>query len=158
MAVIFTVTEALDKMKKFCAYQERSQLEVRQKLYQSSFKGEDAEFVISELIKENFLNEERFARSFARGKFRMKQWGKIRIKLELQQKGISESCIRKGLSEIQDVEYQKAASAMLKKLAKESWPKTQKEKWQLMSKLRAKGFETDVIELVWKEILTEEIN
>ena len=158
MAVIFTVTEALDKMKKFCAYQERSQLEVRQKLYQSSFKGEDAEFVISELIKENFLNEERFARSFARGKFRMKHWGKIRIKLELQQKGISESCIRKGLSEIQDGEYQKVAAAILKKLAKESKPKTQKEKWQLMSKLRAKGFETDVIELVWKEILTEEIN
>ena len=158
MAVIFTVTEAFEKMKNFCAYQERSQLEVRQKLYQSSFKGEDAEFVISELIKENFLNEERFARSFARGKFRMKQWGKIRIKLELQQKGISESCIRKGLSEIQDAEYQKVAAAMLKKLAKESKPKTQKEKWQLMSKLRAKGFETDVIELVWKEILTEEIN
>ena len=59
MAVIFTVTEAFEKMKNFCAYQERSQLEVRQKLYQASFKGEDAEFVISELIKENFLNEER---------------------------------------------------------------------------------------------------
>jgi len=156
MAVIFTVTDALDKMKKFCAYQERSQLEVRQKLYQSSFKGEDAEFVISELIKENFLNEERFARSFARGKFRMKQWGKIRIKLELQQKGISESCIRKGLSEIQDGEYQKVAAAILKKLAKESQPKTQKEKWQLMSKVRAKGFEIEVIDTVWKELFSEQ--
>ena len=96
MAVIFTVTEAFEKMKDFCAYQERSQLEVRQKLYQSSFMGEDAEFVISELIKENFLNEERFARSFARGKFRMKQWGKIRIKLELKQKGISMSSMGHG--------------------------------------------------------------
>jgi regulatory protein len=155
MAVIFTVTEALEKMKNFCAYQERSQQEVRQKLYQSSFKGEDAEFVISELIKENFLNEERFARSFARGKFRMKQWGKIRIKLELQQKGISESCIRKGLSEIQDGEYFKVAAAMLKKLAKENKPKTPKEKWQLMSKVRAKGFEIEVIETVWKELFAE---
>ena len=158
MTVIFTVTEALDKMKKFCAYQERSQLEVRQKLYQSSFKGEEAEFVISELIKENFLNEERFARSFARGKFRIKQWSKLRIKLELQQKGISDACIRKGLSEIPDKEYEHVVASILKKLSKETLPKTQKEKWQLISKLRAKGFETDIIELVWKEILTDEIN
>jgi len=158
MTVIFTVTEALEKMKKFCAYQERSQLEVRQKLYQSSFKGDDAEFVITELIKENFLNEERFARSFARGKFRIKQWSKLGIKLELQQKGISEACIRKGLTEIPDREYMNVVAVILKKLSKESLPKTQKEKWQLMSKLRAKGFETDIIELVWKEILTDEIN
>jgi regulatory protein len=158
MAVIFTVTEALDKMKKFCAYQERSQQEVRQKLYLSSFKGEVAEFVIAELIKENFLNEERFARSFARGKFRIKQWSKLRIKLELQQKGISDACIRKGLTEIPDSEYEHVVLGILKKLSKESLPKTQKEKWQLMSKLRAKGFETDVIEMVWKQILNEETN
>ena len=158
MAVIFTVTEALDKMKKFCAYQERSQQEVRQKLYLSSFKGEDAEFVIAELIKENFLNEERFARSFARGKFRIKQWSKLRIKLELQQKGISDACILKGLTEIPYSEYEHVVWGILKKLSKESLPKTQKEKWQLMSKLRAKGFETDVIEMVWKQILNEETN
>jgi regulatory protein len=85
----------------------------------------------------------------------MKQWGKIRIKLELQQKGISESCIRKGLSEIEDGEYQKTAAAMLKKLAKESKPKTQKDKWQLMSKVRAKGFEIEIIEHVWKELFEE---
>ena len=130
MAVIFTVTEALEKMKNFCAYQERAQQEVRQKLYQSSFKGEDAEFVISELIKENFLNEERFARSFARGKFRIKQWSKLRIKLELQQKGISDACIRKGLSEIPYKEYEQVVAGILKKLSQESLPKTQKEKWQ----------------------------
>ena len=82
----------------------------------------------------------------------------MRIKLELQQKGISDACIRKGLSEIPDMEYEHVVASILKKLSKESLPKTQKEKWQLMSKLRAKGFETDIIELVCKEILTDEIN
>lgn len=158
MTVIYTVSEAFDKMKKFCAYQERSQLEVRQKLYQLMFKGDDAEFVIAELVKENFLNEERFARSYARGKFRIKQWGKVRIKMELQQKGISEACIRKGLSEISDNDYQKVAASILKKLVKDKLPKTAKDKWQIIGRLRAKGFETDVIEMVWKQILNEETN
>ncbi len=155
MPVIFTVTEAVEKMKKFCAYQERSQLEVRQKLYQSSIKGEEAEFVIGELIRENFLNEERFARAFARGKFRMKQWGKIRIRMELQHKGVSEPCIRKGLSEISDRDYRKTAEVVLKKLSGGIIPDSKKEAWKLLSKMRSKGFEPELLQSIMKDFSDE---
>ncbi|MFM2284656.1 MAG: hypothetical protein RLZZ543_153 [Bacteroidota bacterium] len=156
MPVIFTVTEAVDKMKKFCAYQERSQHEVRQKLYQSAIRGEEAEFVIGELIRENFLNEERFARAFARGKFRMKQWGKIRIRLELQHKGVSEPCIRKGLSEISESDYKKTALNVLKKLSGGNLPESRKEAWKLQSKMRSKGFEPELLQSLIKGLEDEE--
>jgi regulatory protein len=155
MPVIFTVTEAVEKMKKFCAYQERSQLEVRQKLYQSSIKGEEAEFVIGELIRENYLNEERFARAFARGKFRMKQWGKIRIRMELQHKGVSEPCIRKGLSEINDRDYRKTAEVVWKKLSGGILPDSKKEAWKLLSKMRSKGFEPELLQSIMKDFSDE---
>jgi len=155
MPVIFTVTEAVEKMKKFCAYQERSQQEVRQKLYQSAIKGEEAEFVIGELIRENYLNEERFARAFARGKFRMKQWGKIRIRMELLHKGVSEPCIRKGLSEISDRDYRKTAEVVLKKLSGGVIPDSKKEAWKLLSKMRSKGFEPELLQSIIKDISDE---
>ena len=146
MAVIYTVTEAFEKMKSFCAYQERSQQEVRQKLYGSAIRGEDAEFVIGELIREDFLNEERFARSFARGKFRMKQWGRIRIRMELKQKGVSDPCIRKGLAEIDEDEYLLVAKDVLHKMSGGKLPTSRKDTWTLLGKMRAKGFEQELVQ------------
>lgn len=109
--------QAVQKMKHYCSYQERSHAEVKEKLYSFGLWKKDAELILSELIEENYLNEERFARLFAGGKFRMKQWGRVKIKYELKQKQVSEYCIKKGLSEIDEEAYQKT----LKKLADQKW-------------------------------------
>jgi len=85
----YTLTEATKKMESYCAYQERCHKEVRQKLYDMRMIPEATELIITGLIEENYLNEERFATSFARGKFRIKKWGKNRITQELKQRNIS---------------------------------------------------------------------
>ena len=151
MAVIFTVTEALEKMKNFCAYQERSQLEVRQKLYQSSFKGEDAEFVISELIKENFLNEERFALAFAQGKLRIKGWGRIKIKQALKFKRVPDKLIQKALKNLDYDEYEQKLIAVFQKKDRLLTEKDAfKRRYKLQQYLLGRGFESDLIYEVLK--------
>ena len=72
-----TQNEALEKIKKYCAYQERCQSEVRQKLYDFELHNNDIENILCSLIEQNFINEERFAKNFVRGKFRQKKWGQI---------------------------------------------------------------------------------
>ncbi|MGN6194080.1 MAG: regulatory protein RecX [Ginsengibacter sp.] len=103
----FTAEQAVSKIKQYCAYQERCHAEVRDKLYSFGLRKTEVEEIISELITENYLNEERFAIHFAGGKFRMKQWGKIKIKQALKAKQVSDYCIRKALKEIDSKEYQK---------------------------------------------------
>ncbi|MEX1189887.1 MAG: regulatory protein RecX [Bacteroidia bacterium] len=147
--MIYTVTEAIDKLKKFCAYQERSQQEVRQKLYLNGVKGEEAEFVITELISENFLNEERYARAYSRGKFRIKHWGRRKIIAGLKSKGVSERCIKEGLKEISSSEYRQILSKEIKKLHGKYKGKAAEQ--QLIRNLMGKGFETSLI----KELLNE---
>jgi len=105
----------LEKARKFCAYQDRCHQEVRQKLYKLEVTGDDLENMISDLIHEGFLNEERFAQSFARGKFKMKKWGKNKIRIELKRRKVSDYCIRKGMSEIDDDEYERACREILVK-------------------------------------------
>ncbi len=95
----------LAKAQKFCDYQERYQQEVRDKLYSWGAKPDEIESVLAQLIEQDYINEERFARAFARGKFRIKHWGKIKIRQELKMRKISEYCIKQGLSEISDDEY-----------------------------------------------------
>ncbi|MCG8326693.1 MAG: RecX family transcriptional regulator [Chitinophagales bacterium] len=109
--------EALKKMQRYCAYQDRCHQEVRKKLMEMGVYPDWREEVIVELIQENFLNEERFARSFARGKFRMKQWGKLRILRELKQRDISEYCIRKAMDEIEEEDYLKTLQLLIEKKA-----------------------------------------
>lgn len=94
-----------EKAARYCAYQERCQEEVRQRLYQYGVYGDEAEEMIVFLIQENFINEERFARSFAGGKFRLKKWGRMKIRQALKRKKISEYCIRKGMEEIEENDY-----------------------------------------------------
>ena len=86
------------KIARWCAYQERSHQEVRDTLYEYGLYSKDVELLISRLIGDNFLNEERFAVAFAGGKFRQLGWGKIKIKYELQQKRVSTYCIKKALA------------------------------------------------------------
>ena len=110
-----TQREALEKIKRYCAYQERCQSEVRQKLYSFGLDSEHIENILCSLIEENFIDEERFTKVFVRGKFRHKKWGKIKIKQHLKQKDISEYCIKKGFEEINQEDYLKTLDEILLK-------------------------------------------
>ena len=103
----FTPDQALPKAKHYCAYQERCHSEVKEKLYSFGLNKKEVEQILSQLIEENYLNEERFAMQFAGGRFRIKQWGRVKIKYELKQKQVSEYCIKKALAAIDERDYQK---------------------------------------------------
>lgn len=145
--------EILDKAKKkiaaYCAYQERCQKEVRDKLYSYGLKPSDVEDLIAWLITENFLNEERYAQTFAGGKFRVKQWGRLKITRALQQKDISSYCIKEGLKEIDQNDYLDTIRSLAEKKMREYQLKTTNS-YQLKNKasqfLLSRGFEPD---LVW---------
>lgn len=94
--------EVLHKLIRYCDYQDRCHQEVRTKLLQLKVYGHDLEEVMAELIDRDYLNEERFARSYARGKYRIKGWGRIKIRQGLKAKRISDYSIRKGLLEIEE--------------------------------------------------------
>ena len=112
-----TKEQALQKARHYCAYQERCHSEVKEKLYSFGLWKKDVEEAISLLIEENYLNEERFALQFAGGRFRMKHWGRIRIRYELKQRQVSEYCIKKALAAIDEEDYLLA----LEKLAAAKW-------------------------------------
>ncbi len=100
-----TFTEALKKLEHYCAYQDRCHKEVEDKLSTMKLIPEAKEKIILHLLEHNFLNEERFAKSFARGKFRIKKWGKLRIQRELKYRGISSYNIKTALKEISEKDY-----------------------------------------------------
>lgn len=102
---VLTPDQAREKIRRYCAYQERSHLEVRNKLYAFGLFRDDVDEILSALITEGYLNEERFARTFAGGKFRMKKWGRIKISNALAFKGVSPNCIRLALREIEEEDY-----------------------------------------------------
>ncbi|AOZ98923.1 regulatory protein RecX [Flavobacterium commune] len=105
MKDVFTIKEAIQKIEHYCAYQERCHQEVEQKLRNMKMDSDEIDHIIAHLINENFLNEERFACSFARGKHRIKHWGKIRITNELKFRGINQTLINIALKEISQEEY-----------------------------------------------------
>src|SRR5690606_6548026 len=100
----YSFQEAKLKIEAFCAYQERCDQEIRKKLHSWNLYSEDVDILISHLIQTNFLNEERFAAAFVSRKFRIKRWGRIKIKQHLKQKNISDYSINKGFKEIVDEE------------------------------------------------------
>ncbi|GGD52053.1 regulatory protein RecX [Muriicola marianensis] len=101
----FTVSEATKKMERYCAYQDRCHQEVLGKLREMRMIPEAMDKIMAHLINHGFLNEERFARSFARGKFRIKKWGRVRITRELKKRDISPFIIRLALEELDNSEY-----------------------------------------------------
>ena len=113
--VVYTHEQALDALQDYCAYQDRCHKEARQKLRDLGYFGDPAEEVICDLIKDKYLDEERFARSFARGKFKMNKWGKQKIIRELKQRQISAYCIKKALTEIEEEDYQRLIDAELER-------------------------------------------
>lgn len=141
-------TQYLVKAASYCAYQERTQAEVRERLGDWGVYGDDADLIISGLIEENFLSEERFAKAFAGGKFRVKHWGRNKIRYELKSRGLSEYCIKIGMAEIDDEEYATALKELLSKKKHEL--RTEKNPQILKQKLAryaiGKGYESS---LVW---------
>ena len=141
-----TKEQALQKLKHFCAYQERCHSEVQEKLYKLGAWKKDHDEIIAALIEENYLNEERFAMAYAGGKFRIKQWGRVKIKYELKQKQVSDYSIKKALKQIEEEEYLK----VLNRLAKEKYESLKKEQYLIRKKkttdyLLAKGFEPELV-------------
>lgn len=142
-----TSEQALIKIQKYCAYQERSHKEVSDKLYGFGLWKDQVESIILTLIEDNFLNEERFAEAFVSGKFRFKKWGKIKIKLKLKEKQVSDYCINKALNQIEDEEYNQTIEYLIEKKWNDYQTKHSgfKLKAKLINYLLQKGFEYDKI-------------
>jgi regulatory protein len=142
-----TLLQIKAKMESWCAYQDRSHFEARLKLKTFTNNQREIEFIIAELIISNFLNEERFACSYARGKFRIKHWGRTKIVLGLKQFQVSEYCIKKAMKEIDGDEYMQVLETILIKKSSSI-----KEKNSLLKKIKltryalSRGFENDLIQ------------
>jgi regulatory protein len=144
----YTRAQALPKIYHFCAYQERSHQEVRQKLFDLGLYASDVDELLSQMISEGFLNEERFAKAFAGGKFRMKRWGRLKIVHELEAKGLTKNCIKAGLKEIDDEDYLQALAEVLEKRATQvDEPDAFVRRDKIARHAIQRGFEP---ELVWK--------
>lgn len=142
---------ALVKAESWCAYQERSQHEVRNKLYEWNLKPDEVEELIMELITTNFLNEERFAMAYVSGKANIKKWGKIKIKQGLKLKKVPEKLIQKALNSIDGDKYlANLLTTAEKKSAVLNEKDPIKRKYKLITYLQSKGFENDLIFLVLK--------
>lgn len=139
--------QALVQIKQFCVYRERCHSEVKDKLYSLGLYKKDVELLMAQLVEENYLNEERFAKQYAGGKFRMNKWGRVKIKYALKQKYVSDYCIKKALKEITEIDYYKTltklAEQKLKTLKNEKNIFTRKKK--LQDYLLQKGYESELV-------------
>jgi regulatory protein len=139
----------------YCKYQERCHQEVRNKLYELGCTTNEVEQQLVQLIEINALNEERFAKAFAGGKFRMKQWGREKIKQQLKMRKISDYCIKKAITEIDGEDYYKT----LKKIAYKKAAEVKKDRSVLSRKLKLyrylvqKGYERDLVTDLVKELI-----
>lgn len=140
----------LNKLRHYCAYQERCHEEVRTKLLSLKVYGDALEEIINKLIEEDFLNEERFAKAYAGGKFRMKKWGRGKIIQGLKARKISDYCIKQGMTEIPEDDYQKTLQSLVKSTIKKYHSGNVFEtKSKTASYLIGRGYES---ELVWDVI------
>lgn len=149
-----TFEQAKQKALRYCAYQERSHQEVKNKLYELGLRTSDVEELLSYLITEGFLNEERYAKLFAGGKFRIKHWGRIKIVHALESKGLSKKCISIGLKEIDLEDYQNTLEKILTQKIEEL-----EEDNKLIARDKAskfaiqKGYEPDLVWAALKRLL-----
>lgn len=146
----FTPQEALSKIQRYCAYQERSHREVRQKLFEYRLNEQEADELIVQLITSDFLNEERYARALAGGKFRIKKWGRLKIIQAMEAQGLSQNCMNIGLTEIDQRDYEETLKKLLVKKDSEIEDENIYTRRDKLSKFAiAKGYEPD---LVWSMI------
>ena len=145
-----TPAQALGKIQRYCAYQERSHQEVKYKLYSYRLTTDEVDEIISRLITDNFVNEERFAKAFAGGKFRIKKWGRNKIEHELESFGLTKNCISSGLKEIDPSDYNKTLRTLLNKKANEVSEQNLYAKRNKIARFAiSKGYEP---ELVWEMV------
>jgi regulatory protein len=149
--------QALQKIKQFCAYQERCHFETKEKLYTMGLFKMDVEKIMSTLIEENYLNEERYAQAFAGGHFRQKKWGRIKIEAALKQKRVSSYNIRIGLKEIDE----KAYLHCLQQLTATKWALLKGQQYLIRankttSYLLQKGFELPLVQKAINQIRQSE--
>ncbi len=145
--------QAFEKIKSYCAYQERSHYEVKEKLYGYGLRKEEVDRILAALITENYLNEQRFAEAYASGKFRIKHWGRYKIKQGLLAKRVSEYCIRKALSQIGEEEYYETLRKIIEKKSlslREKNPLLKKQK--LLNYAVSKGFESDLAHEILRDL------
>lgn len=145
--------EATLKAASFCTYQERSQQEVRNKLYDYGLHETEVDEVLSDLIVQGFVNEERFAKTYVGGKFRAKKWGRVKILQGLKQHKISEYCINKGMKEIDDVAYETTLIELLEKKSRSVIATNEFERNTKLARYAiGRGFESSI---VWEVIKTK---
>jgi len=146
----------LSKAEVYCAYQERSQQEVRDKLYEWGLYSQQVENIISKLIEGNYLNEERFAKEYTRGKFNQKAWGKIKIKQGLKQKQVPDKLIKKALEAIDKSDYYATLENLLRKKAATTHETNDfKRRHKLQQYAMGRGFENELITEILKEMETK---
>ena len=146
MPIPLTPEKAYVRAQRYCAFQERSQQEVRDKLYSWGLHRREVEELLARLIGDGFLKEERFAEAFAGGKFRIKKWGRIKIRAALKAKQVSEPLIRKALSSIDEAEYRKVLKQVLgDRLRKSAQTPPLKRKHQAAAYAISRGFEPDMV-------------
>lgn len=146
----YSAHEALIKLRRYCAYQERCHREVKQKLWDWGMYENESGQIVVQLIEEGFLNEERYAKAIAGGKFRTKGWGKNKIAAALKSKGIVSNLISSSMNEIDSADYRKKLELLISKKTaslKGEHPITLKQKVARFA--LGKGYESD---LVWEII------
>jgi len=142
----YTLDGAIKKLEHYCAYQERCHADIEKKLNAMHMIPSAQEIIILHLIKENYLNEERFAKAYARGKFLIKKYGKLRIEKELKQKNISSYLIKKGLEEIDKAQYIRTLNILInKKLVTINETDYFKKRKKIIDFLLRKGYEYELI-------------
>jgi regulatory protein len=144
--------EVKKKIYHYCAYQERCHLEVRNRLFDLGLGSAEADEIIAGLITEGYLNEERFARAFAGGRFRLKNWGRNKIIQAMETKGLTQNCIKAGLTEINDNDYLNTIeSLMVKKANSVNEPNLFVKRERVSNYLIQKGFEPDLVWTIVKD-------
>jgi regulatory protein len=149
-----TNEQALQKLRFYCRYQQRCQSEIKEKLFELGINKKEHDQLIAELIKENCLNDDRFAAAFVSGRFKLKQWGRKKIEKGLREKRISDEIAQKALAQINKTEY----TTVLNKLAKARYASLKREQYLIRKKktmdyLMQKGYETDLIRHVINNLL-----
>jgi regulatory protein len=142
--------ESLTRIYRYCAYQERSHKEVRNKLFEFGLRNDEVDDLVTRLVLEGYLNEERFAKAFTGGKFRMQKWGRNKIVYALEGHGLTQNCIQSGLREIDEPDYrQTLADLVARKLAQTDAVDVFLKRDKVARFAIARGFEP---ELVWETV------
>ncbi len=149
-----SASDALARIYRYCAYQERSHQEVKNKLYEFGLTTDEVDELLARMITDGFLNEERFAKAFAGGKFRIKKWGRVKIKRELEAQGLSKRCISRGMDEIDLTDYRKTLKNLLVKKADQTEEENLFKKRDKVAKYAiGKGYEPEMVWEMLKDLI-----